>query len=344
LGRIRTRVTSREVAAAAGVSPATVSLVVRESPLVKASTRERVQEVIARLGYRSHAAAAALRSARSRTLGYLVPEMIDPAQDVFRHQLLSAMTTRAHASDYYVLVDTFVQSTRALPLVTGGRIDGILADFFVPDAVLADLIARDIPVVLVGRDSDTKGVSWVKADETDGAREATRHLLGQGHRRIGLIAAGEEGNNDIVRARLDGFRQALAEAGVPIMPEFVAHSRDFTFESGCALGHSLLDRRSRPSALFVFNETLAAGVLKAARQLHIRVPEDLAIATTEDSPWVGYIWPELTAVHVPMRDVGTRATEMLLALLDDPSSAPLHEILPTTLVIRASSEPALAQH
>jgi len=330
------RISSREVAQAADVSANTVSLVVRDSPRISEQTKVRVREVIARLGYRPHAAARALRSARSGTLGYLVPEVPKAARDVFRHQLLSAMITAARARGYHLLVDTLGDADSCMALLRSGRIDGALIDWVVDDTVLERLVAANAPVVLVGRDGGDLPVSWVKADEEEGAYRATRHLLEQGHRVIGLLAAGDEATNAIVRERTRGYRRALHEASLAADPACTALG-DWTFEAGCGLAHGLLMRESRPTALFALNELMAVGALDAARRLGLRVPMDLAIATVEDSPWVEYVWPALTGTHVPMYEVGTRATEALFAVLDDGALPPRQITLPTHLIVRAST-------
>lgn len=332
----RARVSSRDVARVAGVSANTVSLVVRDSPLVAPATKARVQEVIARLGYRPHAAAAALRSTRSQTLGFLVSEVKEPIQDVFRHQLLSAITTRAQAADHYLLVDTFVDAGRCLALLDSGRIDGAVIDWRVPDDLLAQLVARQAPIVLAGRDAGDLPLSWVKADEEGGAYQAARHLLATGQRAPALLAAVEEESNAVARARVQGYRRALYEAGVALTPDDMAYG-DWTFESGVAEGRRLLTREPRPTAIFALSELMAMGVLRAAGELGLRVPGDLALVTVEDNPWVEYVQPQLSAVHVPMHEVGTRATEALLALLADPAAPPRQIVLPTTFTVRASS-------
>ena len=121
--------------------------------------------------------------------------------DVFRHQLLIAITTRAQAVDYYLLVDTFVDAGRCLALLDSGRIDGAVIDWRVPDAVLAQLVARDAPIVLAGRDAGHLPLSWVKADEEGGAYQAARHLLSAGHHVPALLAALEEESNAVARPR-----------------------------------------------------------------------------------------------------------------------------------------------
>jgi LacI family transcriptional regulator len=341
----RARVSSRDVARVAGVSVNTVSLVVRGSPLVAEETRERVQAVIAQLGYRPHAAAAALRSARSQTLGYLVQRghetLVDETYalvDIFHNQLLNAITARAQAHDHYLLIDAFVDPRRCLALLASGRIDGALVGLLIADAVLSQLLANGVPIVLVGRDAGTLPVSWVKADEEAGAYDATRHLVELGHRHLALLSVVERHHSAIVDARVHGYQRALAEAGLPFVPAGVGHG-NYSFGSGYEQGRRLLEGRPRPTALFVLSELMASGVLRAAQELGLRVPDDVAIVTTEDSPMVEYSQPRLSAVHVPMYDVGLRATDVLLALLDDPKRQPQQITLPTTFVVRESSAP-----
>ncbi len=329
------RVTSLDVARAAGVSANTVSLVVRNSDLVAPDTKERVREIIARLGYRPHAAAAALRSDRAHALGYLVPEVTQAVQDVFRHQLLSAMVTSAHIASHQLLIDTFVDAPGSASLLSAGRIDGALVDWVVSDEVLEQLIKQNAPVVLVGRETSLP-VSWVKADERGGALQATRQLLELGHQRFALITGGNAHTNAIVRERVEGFEQALGEVNIPLDGTRTVNG-DWTYASGLALGMHLLEQRPRSTAIFALNELMAVGVLQAARVQGLTVPHDFSVVTVEDSPWVEYVRPQLTAVHVPMYEVGRRATEMVLALLDTADSGPRTEVLPTTFVVRESS-------
>jgi DNA-binding LacI/PurR family transcriptional regulator len=348
----RSRVTSRDVAQAAGVSLNTVALVVTGSPLVAQPTQARVQAVIAELGYRPHAAAAALRSTRSHTLGFLVPWGYDrqsdspgltaelyPTIDVFRNVMLNAMAAQARSAGYYLLLDTFADVQHCLTLVGSARIDGALVDMLISDVMLKELIARAVPLVLVGRDAGALPISWVKADEAGGAYTATQHLLSLGHRRFGAISAADEHTHAVVRERLQGYRRALEEADIAVEPDSIVRG-DWSFQSGYLLGRELLGRRTPPTALFVLSEIMAAGAQQGALDLGLRVPDDLAIVTIEGSPLVEYVRPQLSAVHVPMYAVGRRATEILLSLLNEPVGEPHRIVLPTTFVVRESSVPA----
>ena len=341
------RINSRDVAKIAGVSTSTVSLVVRGSPLVNAATRARVQEVIDQMGYQSHAAAAALRSSRANILGYIVPEIIEAVNDVFRHQILSAVITRTSEENYHVLVDTFLNTPHHTSLFNSGRIDGALVDWEFDDAMLEELHRRGVPFVLVGRDVRTIPINWVKVDERGGAYEVTRHLIKLGHTRIALIAGnypaskGAEpikGGKEASLQRSSGFQRAMNEARLPIDPRYMVEG-DWRYASGLILGKRLLELHPRPTAIFALSEVMAVGVLNAAHQLGLRIPEDLSVVTTEDSPWVEYVRPQLTAIHLPIYEVGIRAAEVLMERIENPSMPPQQIVLPATLVVRESSAP-----
>jgi DNA-binding LacI/PurR family transcriptional regulator len=336
------RVTSQDVARAAGVSQQTVSLVMRDHPRISARTKARVLAASATLGYRPNAAAASLRSSRSQTLGFLLYRGEAAASeafattDVFRNQLINAAIGRARAAGYYVLFDTFASASHCLALLESGRIDGALVEMMVEDDVLAQLVESTAPVVLVGRDTRLP-VSWVKADEEGGAYKLGRHFLAQGHRRLAIVGVDEVHDSVIAQARVSGFRRALAEAGLELGAEQIAHG-DWSFESGYSCGQHLLARSLPPTAIFALAEQMAVGVMEAARHLGVQVPDDLAVAATEDNAWVDHVHPTLTAVHVPMFDVGTRATKMLLDRLADPGLRPEQVVVPTTIRVRESSK------
>lgn len=329
------RVSSSDVAREAGVSRNTVLLVARDSPLVAPETKARIQRIITELGYRPNAAAAALRSARSHILGFLVDEIVPTLVDQFRHQILSAITTRAQAAAHYVLVNTIDDGET---LISSGRIDGAIVDWRIRDETLALLVSKHTPVVLIGRDTGNLPVSWVRADEEEGSFVATQHLLSLGHTRLALLAAGDEHVNTIVADRVRGYRRALSEANVPFDARYTAYG-DWTYPAGFRLGQQLLSLEPRPTAILVLNEMMALGLLNVAQDMGLRIPDDVSIVTIEDSPLVEYVRPQLTSIHVPMYDMGMRATELLLAHLADPD-APLQQVtLPTTLVVRASTAP-----
>ncbi len=327
----------------AGVSYNTVSLVLKDSPLILPETKERVRLAIQKTGYQVNAAAATLRSARSMTLGYVVQrepqEQVDEEIDVFHNRVVKGITEAAEAHRYYVLQTSATDVERCLALIKSGRVDGLLIDMSIPTTVMLELLTTHVPIVVVGRDMGDLPMSWAKADEQQGAYLATKHLLESGHRAIGFLTV-DQPAHPIIRDRERGFAQALAEASVP--PDATPHFYgDWTFESGYREFLVALEHFPYLTAIFVLNELMAAGCLRAAQERGIHVPEDFSIITIEDSLWVKYVQPQLTAVHVPMYEVGKQATEIMLAMLEDSHDPPVIQqiIVPTTLVIRKSTGP-----
>jgi LacI family transcriptional regulator len=335
----RNRITSRDVAKVAGVSYNTVSLVMRDSDLVLPETKARVRAAAEKLGYQPNAAAAALRSARSRTIGYLVhrePQtIVDEEVDVLRNRTFKAISDCAETHNYYVLQTSFIDSQRCISLFNSGRVDGLLLDLFIPDDIVYMLAANNVPSVLIGRGTPHLPVSWVKADEAAGALQATMHLLESGRRRIALLTVKESGH-PIVLERERGFYRALADAQCPFDSAYLMYGA-WTFDSGYEQAHRILQTPHAPTAIFAMNELMATGCLQAVHDLGLHVPQDVAIVTTEDSIWVQYVRPQLTAVHVPMYEVAQRATEILLEELHQPSQITKQIVIPTTFVVRASS-------
>ncbi len=331
------RTTLRDVARIAGVSHNTVSLVVRGSEHVLPETRARVQAVIEHLGYQPHAAAAALRSSRSGAIGFLIHRTPGPGPsevDAFRNRVWHGISDTADKGGYFVLHSGFADIRRSRALLSSGRVDGLLVDYLVSDLIISEIVTGiTAPVVVIGRSTGVPGVGWVRADEEGGAFEATRHLIELGHREIGLVSERSE-ENSVVCEREAGMRRALTEAGLR------GHTQrwfgDWTFDSGYNLGLEIARSGHRPSALFVLNELMAAGCLRAFESCGHELPRDLAIVTVEDSRLVDYVRPALTAVHVPMYEVATRAADMLLAAIDDGDRG--HgDTLATEFVVRASS-------
>jgi len=344
MGNRNSRISSRDVARVAGVSQQTVSLVARDSPLIPFDTKSRVQKVIEDLGYQPHAAAMALRSARSLTLGYFESH-VHVDFDAFRNQVLHGVRTRAKAADYHVLLDSLSDPRRCLALLKSGRIDGALVDWQVGDALLREIAAGGAPIVLVGRETDDVLVGSVRADEEGGSYQMTRHLLALGHRCLAVFVGDDErggraatDSNAVAHARVRGWERAIGEAGLPDGAARV-YTGEWNDVSGYSMGLRALGERRRPTAIFVLSELMAVGVLRAAADLGLRVPEDVSVVTIQESPWAKLVRPQLTAVHVPMDGVGAQAADALLAQLANPASPPPRVVLPTTLVVRESCGP-----
>lgn len=333
----KARVTAYDVAREAGVSHNTVSLVMRDSPLVAPETKMRVLQVVQALGYQRHAVAASLRSARSQTLGYLVPyDDADAEIDVYRNQMLKAATTTAETQGYYMLLNPFHDVQRCVALAQSGRIDALLVDSLIGDDALDVLLTCDIPLVLVNRDAGSRAVNWVRADEESGVFQATAHLLSLGHQRITFMTAYVP-DHPILAQRERGYQRAMAYADLPMR----IVQADWTFEAAYACCQQTLDhdQANRPTAFFVVTELMAAGCLRAIQDRGLSVPEDISLVTVGNSIWSKYVQPQLTTVQVPLYDVGKTAIELLIQLIDETRESYSQLVLPTSLVIRDSSGP-----
>lgn len=326
-------VTIHDVAAAAGVSTATVSRVLNGSPRVSDDTREKVLAAAAQLDYWPNGAARSLTTSRTNALGVLLPDLfgeffseiirgIDHAAGVEQMQIL---VSSSHAN-----ADQLLSASRALR----GRIDGLIAMALDKgSAAAARQISRNFPVVLLNAASTNRQCSTVALANFDGAYAMVQHLLALGHRRIAMVK-GPPGNIDAAE-RYRAYRQALVDAGLDPdeMPDL---SGDFTETAGYQSAAVLLRLTERPTAVFAANDYMAVGLLGALRQAGVEVPKEIAVVGFDDITISQYLTPALTTVHVDAYELGQQAVRRLLTALRTPGARPTHEVLPTRLVVRAS--------
>ena len=332
--------TIRDLAQEAGVGIGTASRVLSGSPRVAAETRARVHAAMERLGYRPSRVARALSKGRTQTLEVMVPLFTR----YFYVEVLRGIEAALVDTDYALLIRTIERATdrdRAFEdPCPRGRADGVLIVSLTPTAkLLEQLSLAECRAVLV--DSDDPRLSNVTVDHAAAAASAVRHLIALGHRRIASIDHPEDPFAPAYPGgRHKGYRRALAEAGIPPRPEYELMT-DFSPEAGAGALDSLLALPEPPTAVFVGSDTQAFGVLEAARRRGLRVPEDLAVVGYNDIELAQYLG--LTSVRVPMREMGQRGVELLLAALHEPDSPPTQVRLPAQLVVRrtcGAREPA----
>jgi len=327
--------TIRDVARESGVSIATVSRVFNHSPLVSVNTRERVLAASERLGYWPNGIARSLITSRTHAVGVLLPEL----HGEFYSELIHGIDVAARRHGLHLLVSRATSTAAELGAALRsmrGRVDALVVMAPDPDAsaALRDC-AGQVPVVLLNTADPQPGCDTLAVANFDGAYAVTQHLIRLGHRSIATVT-GPVHNVD-ARQRLEGYRHALRDAGLPVDPalEFVG---DFTEPSGYAAAARILARDPRPGALFVANDHMVVGLLGALQDAGVRVPDDLAIAGFDDIPMARYLTPPLTTVHVDLFRMGQRAMELLLETGQRTTTAVAgrHEVLPTTLVVRGS--------
>ncbi len=326
-----------EVARAAEVSVATVSRALNGKGPVRAETLQRVRDAVARLGYVPHSAARSLSTRRTMSIGVLLPDM----HGEFFSELVRGIDLAARTAGYHLLVSgshSDATETAALLQTLHGRVDGlVLMTPGLGGAWLQDALPRRLPVVLLNDDGVDGRHDSLRIDNRQGARLAVDYLLGLGHRRVAFIA-GPAGNSDATD-RLGGYREALRASGIAAEPAWELGG-DFGEESGAHAGAGIAGLVPRPTAVFAANDSMAIGCLAALRERGLRVPADVSLVGFDDIPIARYVTPPLSSVHVPIAELGTRAMERLLQVVErDGERERRHDTIATTLVVRASCAP-----
>jgi DNA-binding LacI/PurR family transcriptional regulator len=325
-----------DVARLAGVSHQTVSRVINGSPHVRPDTRERVQAAMRQLDYRPNRLARALVTGRSHTLGVVSFDttLYGPAST------LLGIERAAHEAGYFIIVASLKALNRssvadAVERLRRHGVDGVLVISAVQDAADALLNLPDgIPLVAVEAGPD-EAVPVVEVDQHAGVALATTHLLELGHRTVWHIAGPPEFLE--ARQRLTGWRATLTRAGI----EPPAHlTGDWSARSGYELGVTLAANDDL-TAVFVANDHMAIGVLRAMQEAGRRVPEDVSVVGFDDIPESPFLMPPLTTVRQDFDELGARALQLMLQMINDGGGKPTHPRLPPRLVIRASTAPAL---
>jgi DNA-binding LacI/PurR family transcriptional regulator len=328
-----------DVAKLAGVSHQTVSRVINSSLQVRPETRERVLAAMRKLDYRPNSVARALATGRSRTLGVVSFDttLYGPASTLF------AIHRAAHQAGYFISTVSLRTLDKAsyLDAVDRLRIQGVEGLLVIApqiDAAHAVLqLPDDLPVVAVEAGPE-HGVPVVSVDQAAGAAEATRHLLGLGHATVWHLAGPEDWLE--AQQRVAGWRTALQAAGAEIPPPLVG---DWSPGSGYALGRRLAED-PRISAVFVANDQMALGLLRAMHEAGRSVPDDVSVVGFDDVPEAAYFTPPLTTVRQDFMEVGQQSFHLLLEeIARGERSATRFSVAPE-LVVRGSTAPAVGAH
>ncbi|WBB66223.1 LacI family DNA-binding transcriptional regulator [Micromonospora sp. WMMD812] len=330
------RPTLEEVARRAGVSRATVSRVVNGSTTVAEPIREAVNRAVAELGYVPNLAARSLVTQRTDSVALVMPEAATRvfSDDQVFPGIIRGVSQELEAADkqlVLMLAGSPAGHARVERYTTGRHVDGVLfASLHGADPLPGTLARLGIPVVCSGRPLGDVPVPYVDVDHVGGVTAAVRHLLDNGRRRIATIA----GPQDMVAGieRLTGYREAMAEAG---LPERLA-TGDFTRESGAAAMRQLLAEHPDLDAVFAASDLMAHAALRTLREAGRRVPEDVAVIGFDDIETAAYTEPPLTTVRQPIQEIGRQMTRQLLRLAAGETIEPA-VMLPTELILRDSA-------
>jgi DNA-binding LacI/PurR family transcriptional regulator len=327
----------KDIARAAGVSHSTVSRALSGSALINAATKSRIQHLAREMGYSPDETARSLVMRRTHAVGVVVTTIADP----WAAEVVEGIERTAYAHGYSLILaasnDEPEREIAAVEMLRSKRVDAVIVTSSRVGALhQVRLGAAGVPVILLNSHSQQQTLHTfsVRVDDRHGGCLATAHLIDLGHRCIAHVA-GLAGHSPSAE-RLDGYLAALAEAGLPFDPALVIPG-DGRFLGGEAALAALHDLTPRPTAVFCYNDMTAIGLLRAARQAGLRIPDDLAVVGFDDIPIAAYVSPALTTVAQPKFELGQRAMAMAMALIGGETGAVSDLILPGRLVIREST-------
>jgi len=333
----QSRATIRDVAALAGVSHQTVSRVINDGVRVRPVTRQRVEAAIAELDFRPNAIARFMATGSTRTFTCLAPNLTDYTFAC----IIEGAEHAARRAGYYLLsasaADEDAFATLVDQLVASQRTEGLLVINPYADGRHHQL-PDDVPTVFVGARPREEAVDSVALDDEGAARIATEHLLSLEHRRIATICGPM--SEDCSQDRLAGYQAALAAAGLAVDSDLIVEG-DWSATSGHEAYQRLVRLPEPPTAVFAQNDRMAIGVLRAAREAGLRVPDELAVIGVDDMPLASYFDPPLTTMRQDLVEIGCQAAHLLIRAVENPGAERQHLRLPAELIVRESTGSAV---
>ncbi len=328
-----------DIARLAYVSRSVVSRVLNDRPNVSNEARERVQAVIEKYNYRPSATARSLATDRTYEISILAPRKKDEVfANAFWSLVFLGISEECTKRGYFVSLSMISGEMEAHlndRIVHGHNFDGyVLISKTVADQVVPALRKRKLPTVLIGHDPAFPDLDSVEGDNVTGGYRATEHLIGLGHRRIAALMGPLHAQESI--DRLEGYKQALLDAGLPLDQALIAEG-DYSQQSGCELTPHLLGHTSPPTAIFCANDAMAAGVLLALHRAGLAVPGDVSVVGYDDLPNSQYTIPPLTTVRQPIYEMGRHAADRVIDQIEGTRKEPVHTKLDVELVMRESS-------
>ncbi|EOW0280426.1 TPA: substrate-binding domain-containing protein [Vibrio cholerae] len=327
--------TMKDIARLAGVSTSTVSHVINKSRFVSDEIAERVNNAAQQLNYAPSALARSLKMNRTKTIGMLVTTSTNP----FFGEVVKGVERSCYHQGYnLILCNTEGDNQRmkaSINTLLQKRVDGLLLMCSTLEGERLDVFDRypDIPIVVMDWGPILFASDKIQDNSLQGGYMAAKHLIECGHKEIGCITG------PLIRhqaqMRYEGYKRALAEAGIAINPDWIVES-DFECEGGYQAFEKLYQRGKLPCALFVSNDMMAMGVIQAASQRGLRVPDDLSLIGYDDVHIAKFMTPALTTIHQPKYRLGKAAVDTLLYRLENPDTTAQVVQLEPTLVVRNS--------
>ncbi len=331
----------KDVAKRSGVSYKTVSRVINGEPNVSAKTLERVEAAIAELGYRPHIAARNLRRGRTRAIRLIMNQRSDRfLSNPFQDEVVAGVVDSARQAGYAVMLQISRQDHGPEASEIGlwdSAVDGsILLDSRHPLLLEPALLASGRPAVVVANHDVDPALGWIDADFVEGGRRMVEYLIGLGHRRI--LHLTDIGELRTTQGRLEGYRLALAAAGIPFDPELVIYAGQYQHD-GSAATEAALARSLDFTAIYCVNDLTALGAIDALQRHGRSVPVDVSVTGYDDIYLARFAKPALTTMRIPWYEMGEAATNAIVDCLEHPGSPPIARTFPMELVVRETTAP-----
>ena len=330
--------TVKEVCRLAGVSTATVSRTLKNPDLVSPKTRARVFKAVQESGYRPNMLASSVKTGKSNALVVLVPNLSNP----FFLKIIQGIELAAQENGYSVLLgDTQGDPQREneiAGMVLSNRADGLIhLDHSFPFSDSDANIASRVPVVSVcERIKGDKEFPVIELDNYAATRSLARHLVNYGHRKFGIIAG--QFDSRIHRDRLAGIKGVFAEEGIEFSDKMIVGGA-YSIEMGQQGARDLMAMEVRPTAIFCFNDDIAIGTIFELKKLGVRVPEDVSVVGFDNIKVSAFIDPPLTTIDQPAHEMGRKAVEVVLQIINGVPLKRNREIFPYNILERESSGP-----
>ncbi|MDR4890311.1 LacI family DNA-binding transcriptional regulator [Fredinandcohnia sp. QZ13] len=332
-------ITIKDVAKEANVSPSTVSRVIADNPRISEETKIRVREAMEKLGYHPNFTARSLAVKSTATIGVVMPFSASHVlQDPFFPEVIRGISVQAREHKYGLYLSTAGTEEEifeeVVGMVQGRRVDGLILLYSrTDDRVINYLQKIDFPFTVIGRPVlGAERIIHVDNDNIYITKVVTEYLIGLGHTKIAFI--GFDGDFVFMLDRLEGYKQALSESGIPFNEDYIVHKR--ALSKGKEAIKSFLRSVDSPSALVCTDDFIAIELMSHFEEMNIRVPEDVSIASFNNVLLAQYSKPPLTSVDIDIFQLGMQSASCLLEKIKDPNVLPKRITIPARLIERKS--------
>jgi len=327
-------ITLKTVAEKAEVSVNTASRAINNKPDINLETKKRVLQIAKELGYIRNAAAVALRTKKTGTIGVVIADNRNP----FYAEVLNGMEEAAREKNYHIILANtqrdYKKEEEAINLLLAKRVDGLLiTPVQDKDDDIKNLIEANIPFVVVGRDFENIEVDAVYNDEVKGGFLAAEYLIKKGHKRIALI----DGflYKSPAKGRLEGYKKALNKYRIPLDESLISVG-DINIEDGYERTKQMLEKNLNFTAIFAYNDMMAFGAMQAIKEKGLRIPEDIGLVGYDDIPFSSLISPPLTTIRLKKQELGVESVKLLFSRINGNRKKTKKVMLDVELQIRES--------